>query len=153
MAYVLNPSASQSSVASKLATTYPHVPVFPDGMIDTENGIERFSDGSIKPFIVLWFSAPKRQRKGRSFSQSKLDSYRCRVDVVVVARNGTEARTLLNDIGDKLVDFRPTNSGHMVIADWLWSDARGFSLDDGSRPTRFAATIRFEWTIQANHTT
>lgn len=151
MAYILNPTASQTSFESKIKTEYLHVPVFPDGLMDTEDGIKRFDDGSIKPFIVIWFSNPRRSRRKRGFVDTKLDNYNAGADVVVVARNGTEARILLNDIGDTLIDWKPTNSGIVVEGSALWRDSRAV-IDASNRPTRFAVTRRFEWGIQANKT-
>lgn len=150
MAYVLDPSASQESFVTKLETEYPHIPVLPDGLLDTEEGIERFPDQSIKPFIIIWFSTPRRNRRGRSFVATKLDGYTAGADVVVVARSGTEARLLLNNIGNRLLDWKPANSGIVTEGSDLWRDSRAI-LDANNRPTRFAATRRFEWGIQANH--
>lgn len=151
MVYRLDPTASQSSFTAKLKASYPHVPFFPDGLIDTETGILKFPDNSIKPFGVIWFGNPRRSRRGRGFSNTKLDNYTVGADVVIVARNGTEARVLLNDIGNTLIDWKPENSGVVVEGSSLWRDARAV-LDANNRPTRFAVTRRFEWGIQANRT-
>ena len=156
MAYRLDPTASQTSFAKEIADTYDHVPVFPDGLMDgnkqldpngDEREIERFPDNSIKPFVVIWFGNPRRNRRGRGFVDSKLDSYTAGADVVVVARNGTEARVLLNDIGNTLIDWKPENSGRVVEGSALWRDARAV-IDSDNRPTRFAVTRRFEWGLQ-----
>lgn len=149
MTYVLNPQAAQDSIAEKLRTEYPHIPIIEDGLIDGDySTIEKFSDGSIKPFILLWFSVA-RPGRGRSFQHQKLDSYRAGVDVIVVARNGSEARKLINDIGDKLIGWKPENSGAIVKGSGIWSQSRAV-LDSNNRPSRWAATDRFDFGIQAN---
>lgn len=151
MTYVLNPQSAQDSITSKLATEYSHIPVIEDGLIDGDySTIEKFSDGSIKPFILLWFSTPQRAG-GRSFQHEKLDGYIASVDVVVVARNGKEARTLINDIGDKLIGWKPDNSGGIVKGSGMWSQSRAV-LDSNNRPSRWATTDRFQFGIQANKT-
>lgn len=151
MTYVLNPQAAQDSITQKLRDEYPHVPVIEDGLIDGEyDVIEKFADGSIKPFIVLWYANAK-PTGARSFQHQKLDQYRSGVDVVVVARNGTEARKLLNDIGDRLVGWKPENAGGIVKGGALWSQARAM-IDTNNRPTRWFVTDRFEFGIQANKT-
>lgn len=152
MTYILNPQGSQESIATKLRTEYPHIPVIEDGIIDGEYAeIEKFSDGSIKPFIILWFTVARRNPTGRSFQSEKLDSHSAAVDVVVVARNGAEARKLINDIGDRLIGWKPDNAGGIVKSSGMWSQSRAM-LDSNNRPSRWAATDRFEFGIQANKT-
>lgn len=152
MNYVLNPQAAQDSITSKLKSEYPHIPIIEDGLIDGDYAeIEKFANGEIKPFIIVWFTAPRRNQTGRSFQSYKLDQHRAGVDVVVVARNGKEARTLLNDIGNRLIGWKPENSGGMVKGTSIWSQSRPM-LDSDNRPSRWAATDRFDFGIQANKT-
>lgn len=159
MAYVLNPTPSQNSVTEFLREQYPHVLFIPDGLMDDDNydadgnkiKIPTFPSGQIKPFVVLWFGNARRTARHRGFTNSKLDSYTTGTDLVVVARSGTEARTLLNDIGNTILDFKPENSGPIVKGSALWRDARAV-IDSQSRPTRFATTDRFEWGFQHNKT-
>lgn len=151
MTYVLNSQGAQDSIVAKLRTEYPHVPVIEDGLIDGDYAeIDKFPDGTIKPFIILWFSAPRRSG-GRSFQHEKLDGYTAGVDVIVVARNGAEARKLINDVGDRLIGWKPVNAGGIVKGSGIWSQSRAM-LDSNNRPSRWAATDRFEFGIQANKT-
>lgn len=151
MTYVLNPQAAQDSIVAKLESEYPHVPVIEDGLIDGDYAeIEKFANGEIKPFIILWFFSPRR-RNGRSFAHEKLDNHYAGFDVVVVARNGAEARKLINDVGDRLIGWKPDNSGGIVKGAGLWAQSRAM-LDSNNRPSRWAATDRFEFGIQANKT-
>lgn len=151
MTYVLNPQAAQDSIANKLRQEYPHIPVIEDGLIDGDyDAIEKFADGTIKPFILLWFSVARRGRN-RSFQNQKLDQHYAGVDIVVVARNGAEARKLINDIGDRLIGWKPENAGGIVKGSGIWSQSRAM-LDSNNRPSRWAATDRFEFGIQANKT-
>jgi hypothetical protein len=148
MTYLLNPQVSQDSIVEKLREEYPHVPVIEDGLIDYEyDVIQKFSNGEVKPFIILWFSTARRTNSGRSFYNEKLDGYVAGVDVLVVARNGREARVLLNDIGNTLVGWKPENAGGMVKGVGIWAQSRAF-LDSNNRPSRWAATDRFEFGIQ-----
>ena len=105
---------------------------------------------TFKPFIIVWFAAPYRSG-GRSFQHEKLDGYRAGLDIVVVARNGSEARKLINDIGDRLIGWKPDNAGSIVKGRGIWSQSRAM-LDSNNRPSRWAATDRFDFGIQANKT-
>jgi hypothetical protein len=150
MTYVLNPQDAQDSIVEKLKDSYPHIPVIEDGLVDGDyEEIEKFPNGEIKPFIIVWFTTARRSPTGRSFQAEKLDSYRASFDTVVVARNGKEARLLLNDITDKLVGWKPKNSGGIVKGTALWSQSRAL-LDSNNRPSRWVATDRFDFGIQAN---
>jgi hypothetical protein len=150
LTYVLNPQVSQDSIVEKLREEYPHVPVIEDGLIDGDyDEIDKFPNGEIKPFIVLWFSAARRSVYRRSFQHEKLDAHRAGVDVVVVARNGKEARVLLNDITNTLVGWKPENAGGIVKGMAVWAESRPM-LDAGNRPSRWAATDRFDFGIQTS---
>lgn len=145
--YTLNPQPAQDSIEAFLAEEYPHIPQFPDGMVDGEyEEIKHFADGSIQPFFVLWYSDIKRSANGRSFGDYKLDSHYATVDIVVVCRNGGEARTLTNDVNDRLIGFKPTGSGRMHKGTPLWSDARQI-MDDKNNPSRWARTARYDFGI------
>ncbi len=149
--YTLNPQAAQDSIVAKLQAEYPHIPVIQDGLIDGDYAeIEKFANGEIKPFIILWFTTARRGN-AKSFQNEKLDQHRAGVDVVVVARNGSEARKLLNDIGDKLIGWKPENAGGIVKGAGIWFQSRAM-LDSNNRPSRWAATDRFDFGIQANKT-
>lgn len=156
MTYTINPQAQQDSITEFLRISYPHVPIVPDGMMDIEEypdsdgvmkRIEKFQDESIKPFVILWFNNPKRSMRGRAFGGYKLDSRFASVDVVVVARNGTEARFLLNDIHDRLVSFKTDGGGKLHESTSLWGSTRG--IDIQNRPTRFAITDRFDFAVSS----
>lgn len=152
MVYKLNPTGAQRSIIAKLKAEYPHVPILPDGLLDDDNdSILKFPNGSIKPFIIPRFTSPRRARKGRSIAFEKLDSHNASVDVVVVARNPTEARELLNDVGDRLIGWKPENAGGIVKGEAIWEPSRA-TVDAQNRPTRWAAQDRFTFGIQAVHT-
>lgn len=161
MVYVLNPQSAQDSIEVYLQAEYPHLPVIADGLLDQEDYIPAgattpvnlpvFSDGSIKPFIILRFQAPRRARRGRSIQSHKLDSYTGSVDVVTVARNGSECRRLSNDIGDTLTDWKPENAGRVFGGEAIWEPSVA-TIDNNSKPERWAANNRYHFPIQANHT-
>ena len=135
-AYTLNPQDSQDSFTSHLRTAYPHIPVIGDGLLDDDNEeIKTYDDGSIKPFIVIWFQTQRRSRRCRSFAGARLDQRIASADVIVVGRSGTEARRVMNSVIDVLVGFKPDGSGAVVESDrQLWSEAR--QIDIKSRPSR-----------------
>lgn len=157
MPYNINPQTTQDSITEYLRIQYPHVDIIPDGMMDQEEyppapgdplkEINKFQDGSIKPFVVLWFNNPKRSARGRSFASYKLDSRSASVDVVVLARSGTEARTLMNDMIDRLVEFKTEDGGKLHESSSLWGSTR--SIDIQNRPTRFGITNRFDFAVGA----
>lgn len=152
MTYTINPQAQQDSIIAFLETEYPHVQLVVDGtpVADEDykgNPLAKFEDETIKPFIVLWFSNVKRSRVGRSFGDYKLDSRYASVDVVVVARNGDEARTLMNDVSDRLVGTPTDGGGKLVESGSLWGQAR--SIDIQNHPSRWARTNRFDFGVSA----
>lgn len=147
--YVLNPQEEQDSITAYLRTAYPHIPVIEDGVVDGDySEIQYLEDGTVKPFIVLWYSQLKRNPRARSFSNYKLDSHSSTVDVVVVGRSGTVAREILNDVADSLVGFRTTGGGRLYKGAALWGDSRQV-IDDKNRPSRWARTDRFDYGVQA----
>lgn len=148
MTYTINPQSAQDSIVAELERLYPHVPIIPDGLMDQDDDkIKRNLDNSIKPFVVLWFAPTRRSYKGRSMAFEKLDPYGSGVDLVVVARSGTEARTLINDMSDRLVGFNVADGGRIHKGSALWSTAR--SIEISERPTRFVTTDRFEFAISS----
>lgn len=150
--YTLNPQATQQSITDALRLMYPHVVFIEDGLVDGDHDeIQYFSDGSVKPFVLLWYSQMKRNATGRSFSSYKLDSHSATLDVVAVTRKPSEGRALLNDMGDKLVGFQPENAGRMHKSASLWGDSRQV-LDSADRPSRWARTDRYDFGIQASKT-
>ncbi len=150
--YTLNPQDSQDSFTNHLRTSYPHIPVIEDGLLDDDNEeIKTYEDGSIKPFIVIWFQTPRRARRGRSFAGARLDQRIASADVIVVARSGTEARRVMNSVIDTLVGFKHDGSGAVVESDrQLWSDAR--QIDIKSRPSRWVMSYSVDWGIFAKKT-
>lgn len=157
--YTLNPQVTQQSITDGLRAMYPHVTFIEDGMVDDqyyedpETGdllaIPTFSDGSVKPFVLVWYSQMKRGSKNHSFSSYKIDPHSATVDLVAVTRKPSEGRLLLNDIGDNLVGFKPENGGRLYKSASLWGDSRQV-LDTDNRPSRWARTDRFDFGIQAN---
>lgn len=152
MSYNISPQDSQDSLTSQIRARYPHVPVIEDGLLDDENDIiERYPDGSVKPFIVLWFQTPRRTQRGRSFATARLDQRVASADIVVVARSGTEARRLMNSIIDWVIDVKLEGSGRIVESSrQLLSGPR--EIDTSSRPSRWALSYSIEWGLYANKT-
>lgn len=147
--YTLNPTDAQASIVEYLESLYSHIPVIPDGLLDTDDDtILRYKDESIKPFIVLRFYSTRRSRRGRSFSSEKLDSHHTGFDTVVVARSGTEARLVLNSVSDSLIGFKPEGSGGIVKGEALWEGSRAI-INSNDKPTRWAATDRFIFGVSA----
>lgn len=150
--YVLNPQISQDSITAFLRSEYSHIPFIEDGLVDGDHDeIQYFSDGSIKPFVLIWYSQMKRSARNHSFSSYKLDPHSATLDLVAVTRNPTEGRTLLNDIGNRLVGFQVANGGRMYKSASLWGDSRQV-LDTDNRPSRWARTDRYDFGIQARKT-
>lgn len=152
MNYTLNPQPSQDSFAKKFRDDYPHIPVIEDGLLDDDNEtIQKHSDGSVKPFIVIWFQTPRRASRGRSFAGTRLDQRVASADIVVVARKGSEARRVMNDVIDTIIGFKPEGSGAVTESErQLWGDAR--EIDTADRPSRWAVPYSVEWGIFAKKT-
>ena len=144
--YEINPQDDQDAIVAFLVAKYPHIPVIPDGLLAGDHApVQFFPDGSVKPFLVLWFSTLKRRSRGRAFVSHRLDQHFASVDVVAVARNGGEARRLMNDLSNELTDLKTPSGGRVHTSPGLWGAAR--SIDMQSRPTRFAATNRFDFPV------
>lgn len=153
MTYNINPQESQDAFTKKIQDSYSHIPVIEDGLLDDDNeAIKTYPDGSIKPFIVVWFSTPRRARRGRSFATTRLDSRIASADVVVVARSGTEARRVMNSIIDTIIGFKPNGDGVVVESDrQLWGEAR--QIDIKNRPSRWAMSYSVDWGLFSKKTT
>lgn len=143
--YDLNPEISYASFVAQLKTLYPNRVILEEGTIDSEDdAIENYSTGEVKPFMVTWSKTPAKTGKGRSFAGTRLDQREGGMDVIIVARSGSDARTVANDVYNKITGFKPTGSGEVTDADrGLWSDARG--MDMMNRPTRWAVALSFKW--------
>lgn len=151
--YTLNPTTTQDSITEHIKSLYPHLSVIEDGLLDDDDeAIQYNNDGTVKTFIVLWYSDVKRSARGRSFCDYKLDSHFATVDVVVVASSGAKCRTLLNDLTDKLIGFQTDEGGRMHKSNSLWGDSRNV-IDDSNRPSRWARTSRFEFGISSKKVT
>ena len=146
MEYSINPQAEQDSIEAFLKAQYPHIPIIPDGVPDTENElIQQFPNIRIKPFMILWYSTVKRRPRGRSFGGYKLDSHFASLDILIVTSDPTVARTLMNDVSDRLVGFRTEGGGRLYKSPSLWGQAR--SVDMQTKPTRWAMTDRFDFGV------
>ena len=145
MTYSVSPQASQDSVVAALRTKFPLIPIIPDGLPEGEHDeIEYNPDGSVKPFVVLWFHTARRSRSGRSFSNTRLDMRFTGCDVVSIANSGTESRRILNGVVDFLINLKPKGSGRITEADTsLWSQAR--PMDIANRPARWLTTTTLQW--------
>lgn len=119
--------------------------VYPDGMLDNQN-VEKFTDGSIKPFVVVRYASVRRAPRGRSFGGTRMDSYRSGIDVIVVARSGKEARPVLNRINDLIIGHKFLNCGETVKGEAAFSDAKPI-LDAQNKPSRWAVTDRFDFGV------
>ena len=146
MNYTINPQPEQDSIEAFLKAEYPHISIIPDGIPDGEYDlIETFPSGKIKPFMILWYSTVKRRSRGRSISEYKLDSHFASLDILIVTSDPTVARTLMNDVSDRLVGFRTEGGGRLYKSPSLWGQAR--SVDMQTKPTRWAMTDRFDFGV------
>ncbi|UVG34100.1 tail terminator [Microbacterium phage Pavlo] len=146
MNYSINPQAEQDSIAAFLRAQYPNMAFIEDGLpADDHESITEDAQGEINTFALLWFSNPKLGRK-KGFGGAKLDSYFGTVDVAVIARDGTRARKVLNNISDRLIDFKPDGGGRMTQGAPLFADARQVK-QEANRPARWMRTNRFDFGI------
>ena len=146
MPYSLDPTDEQNSIVEALRKEFPALTVIPDGMPDaSDDEIETFPDGSVKPFLVLWFAEPRRT-SGRSFADYRLDAHEASVDVVGVARDATTCRLIMNQVSDFLIGFKTSGGGRLHKGESLWGDSRRY-LDDSNKPARWVRTSRFQFGI------
>lgn len=145
--YSLDLSPIQADIISTFETTFA-AQVVVDGFLDTED-VPKFSDGSVQPFIVLWFRGLRRSgsRRGtRAFAGPRLDSYTAGFDAVCVANNGADARALMNYVTDQVVGWKPLNGGQVNTDSSLWQASRPI-LSAADKPTRWAATQGFQFGV------
>ena len=146
MPYSIDPTEAQQSIIDHLEETFPGVRVIPDGMPDiSDEYIDTFPDGSIKPFLLLQFSEPRRTGR-TAFAEYKLDAHDASVDILAVTRDATSGRILLNKVTNELVGFRVEGGGRMHKGTSLWGESRQL-IDDTDRPNRWVRTSNFQFGI------
>lgn len=151
MDYSINPQVEQDSIVEYLKTEYPNMAIIEDGLpADDNEAITEDESGEVNTFVILWFSNPKKGKKA-GFAGQKLDSYFATVDVAVIARDGSRARKVLNDITDRLIDFKPAEGGRMSQGTALFGDARQVKQEE-NRPERWMRTNRFDFGIASKKT-
>lgn len=150
MDYSINPDVEQASIAAYLREQYPDMAIIEDGLPADNNDAITYSTEGVNTFVLLWFSNPKPGRK-KGFAGRKLDSYIGTVDVAVIARDASRARIVLNDITDRLIDFKPAEGGRMTQGTALFGDARQVKQEE-NRPERWMRTNRFDFGIASKKT-
>lgn len=151
MDYSINPQVEQDSIVAYLKAQYPNMAIIEDGLpADDDDSITENTEGEINTFVLLWFSNPKKGKKA-GFGGQKLDSYFATVDVAVIARDGTRARKVLNDITDRLIDFKAAEGGRLSQGTALFGDARQVK-QEANRPERWMRTNRFDFGIASKKT-
>lgn len=143
--YDLDLEPIQQSIIDFIESEWPGTPVYPDGLVDDET-VDKFDDGSVKPYFILWLRDLNRSPRGRSFGGTRMDSYRSGFDLVAVTNNGSESRRLLNLVSNKLIGWKPLNSGEVVKGNSLWEGSRAVK-DSANRPSRFVSTGRFDFGV------
>lgn len=148
MPYTVNPQVEQDSITEYLRAQYPDMAFIEDGLpADDNDAITYDTDSEVNTFVLLWYSNIKPGRK-KGFGGQKLDSYFATVDVSVIARDGTRARKVLNDIADRLIDFKAEGGGRLSQGVPLFSDARQIKQET-SRPERWMRTTRFDFGVSS----
>lgn len=152
MEYSINPQVEQDSIVAYLKAQYPDMAIIEDGLPSDDDKTITYeaATGEVNTFLILWFSNPKRGKKA-GFGGQKLDSYFATVDVGVIARSGTRARTVLNNVTDRLIDFKAAEGGRLSQGTALFSDARQIK-QEANRPERWMRTSRFDFGIASKKT-
>ena len=151
MTYTLDMTPIQASIVAQLEAVTA-LPVLPDGLPDEDSArIPRDASGDVTPFLIVWFRSMHRAPRGNSFGGTRMDSYRSGFDVMCVASDGTTARETLNAIANDIIGWKPVNAGALTKSRSLFENSRPV-LDSNSRPSRFAATDRYEFSPFAKRT-
>lgn len=152
MEYSVNPQVEQDSIVAYLKAQYPDMAIIEDGLPSDDNDSITYeaATGQVNTFVILWFSNPKKGKKA-GFGGQKLDSYYATVDVAVIARDGTRARKVLNNITDRLIDFKAAEGGRLSQGAALFGDARQVKQEE-NRPERWMRTNRFDFGIASKKT-
>lgn len=150
MDYSINPQDEQDSIVAYLREQYPNMAIIEDGLPADDNAAITYSAEGVNTFMLLWFSNPKPGRK-KGFAGRKLDSYVGTLDVAVIARDGTRARKVLNNVTDRLIDFKPAGGGRLTQGTALFADARQVK-QEANRPERWMRTNRFDFGIASKKT-
>lgn len=138
--YSLDLQVIQDSIKTYFDTTFVQ-PVYEDALVDDQT--------LPLPSLVLWYRDLRRAPKGRAYSGTRMDGYKSGFDVVVLAKTGKQARQILNYINDTVIGHKFTNTGQTVKTQAIWENSRAV-LDSANKPSRFAATSRFEFGVFAN---
>ena len=152
MDYSINPQIEQDSITEYLKEQYPTMAIIEDGLPSDDNDSITYDPdtGEVNSFVILWFSNPKKGKKA-GFGGQKLDSYFATVDVGLIARSGTRARRVLNDVTDRLIDFKAAEGGRLSQGAPLFSDSRQVK-QEANRPERWMRTNRFDFGIASKKT-
>lgn len=150
MDYSVNPQIEQDSITAYLRAQYPGMSFIEDGLPGDDNDAITYGDEGLNTFVLLWYSNIKPGRK-KSFAGHKLDSYYATVDVSVIARSGTRARRVLNDITDRLIGFQTDEGGKLSQGAPLFADSRQVK-QEANRPERWMRTTRFDFGVASKKT-
>lgn len=150
MDYSVNPQQEQDSITSYLRTEYPAMAIIEGGLPGDFNDAITYSEEGVNTFVLLWYSNIKPGRK-KGFGGRKLDSYYATVDVSVIARDEGRSRYVLNDITDRLIDFKAVGGGRLTQGTPLFADARQVK-QEATKPERWMRTTRFDFGVASKHT-
>lgn len=152
MVYTLDLTPIQASIVAQLVTV-SGLTVIPDGLMDEDSDrIPRDAAGRVGPFLLVWFRSLNRSNNGDSFGGTRMDGYRSGFDLVSVAQDGQTARENLNMVADAMIGWKPVNSGQIVKLRSLFEGSRAV-LDSASKPSRYAATDRYDFGVFAKRST
>lgn len=161
MNYTINPTPIQDAITSKIKTlitqtsfsNYQISEVIEDGIPEDDN-VARFSNGKIRPFIIVRYKQLTKKPRSGTFGSEKLATYRGTVDVMIVASTPTVCRHVANLLDDSLVGWSPkatplnsdgAGSERLTKGQAAWGDVAPITHDGQSVPERWVATTSYRY--------
>jgi len=115
----------------------PDVQVF-----ETEREAETsltYTDETFNPYIVVTFGAPVRAAYGRNIVSSRWDINVMWMTAICVAPIASMARSIRDQVNDKLTEFVPTDAGPLQLS----GGANYGSANDLTDPVRYVSGTMF----------
>lgn len=113
-------------------------------LMPDDTQIEKFTDGTIKPFVVFRYGTPVRTRSDRTLAGERLQPHRMPITIGSYAGTIDLARQQTAHIMDLMLDWRANSNSSAFITD----GGDSFSEREAANtPTRFADLIYGSITI------
>lgn len=109
--------------------------------------LQFYSNGKVKPFIVVSFTTPFRDPRGRTIVGERQQPHIMGAIIACIGPDEGTARDVKAAVLNNLLDWEPTGNASPMV---LEGGSARPSLDDVSKPSRFQHHVYFSFTINMN---